>query len=358
MSQPITPPTELGLGLVSFWFSHATEIAARATSLDGVSVRAGWDSNAERGREYCASLSIPFIADLDALLAREDIHAVALCGPADQQAALALRAIAAGKHVIVEKPMATSAAEAQQVAVAARERGVQVMPAFNLRFNPAAEYVKSVVDSGVLGRITRVRRLHGHFDYEDVDYDADRIWAGWREGASELALGSIFHSGSHAALWFDWMFGMPSAVHARAWKTTPGLDVEDNATVLLTYPDFVASMETSETLVVQQAVTEIQGTEGAIFQLRGDLPAVRSRGQSSTAILQFDKNRGWFTPDLPAGFIRHEAKYSSAGRFLMALLQNEDVPTSVESGARSIAILEAARESAATGREVALDALD
>lgn len=344
----------LGLGIVSFWFSHAREICARARSMPGVRLVAAWDDDSVRGGGHAREMGIEFVPNLDELLGRADIDAVAVCGQPYQQAELTLRSVNAGKHVLVEKPMALTLSDARSVAGAALSVGVQVMPAHNLRFNPAAQYVKSVVDSGVLGSITRARRLHGHYDYERDGYDREAIMSTWKDPLRE-GRNSLFHSGSHGALWFDWMFGMPRSVTCSTWASLPGYGVEDNATVLLRYDNFVGSLETSETLATQHAVVEIHGTRGVVIQLRGDLPAIRARGSSSVPVLHYDCGRGWLVPDLPNQFIRHEPQYSSAGQFFEALLHDREVPTTVHSGVRSIAVLEAAVHADAVRKEVNLD---
>src|SRR5262249_25580599 len=150
--------------------------------------------------------------------------------------------------------------------------------------------------------------------------------------------------GAHAALWFHWMFGSPQSVQCMTSTITEGLPVEDNATILLRYSDgLIGAIETSETLLAQEIVLEIFGTEGVLVQHRGSLPSTRVTNSDPTPLRIFDRKANqWTIPSLPPHFLRHELDYSSAGQFLQVLLDGVDVPTTVVDGFDALAILSAA----------------
>lgn len=85
------------------------------------------------------------------------VDAVAIAAPAVQHAELALRAIAAGKHVFVEKPLAMNAADAEQVAAAAGRAGVRVVVGHVLLYHPAIRALFAKVEEGAIGALTHVR---------------------------------------------------------------------------------------------------------------------------------------------------------------------------------------------------------
>jgi len=89
----------------------------------------------------------------DALLADRDVQLVSICTHTETHVELALRAIAAGKHVLIEKPLALSAAECERVVAAAREATTRVMPALCVRFWPGWAWVRERIDSGEFGRV-------------------------------------------------------------------------------------------------------------------------------------------------------------------------------------------------------------
>ncbi len=93
----------------------------------------------------------------DAMLADPEIDVVDICTPTHTHHALALAALRAGKHVLCEKPMARTAAEAREMAAAAGEAGRVLMPAMCLRFWPEWAWLKEVVASERYGRVLSAR---------------------------------------------------------------------------------------------------------------------------------------------------------------------------------------------------------
>ncbi len=95
----------------------------------------------------------------EALLA-SDVDAVVIATPNDTHREIALAAVAAGKHVLCEKPLALNAADAREMAAAAEHRGVVNMTAFTYRFTPALQYLKRLIEDGELGHLRDVRAAY------------------------------------------------------------------------------------------------------------------------------------------------------------------------------------------------------
>jgi predicted dehydrogenase len=98
-----------------------------------------------------------FYRDPERLLARDDIDAVHVLTPTNSHMAMTLAALSAGKHVLVEKPIARKAAEARRMAEAAQSAGKLLMAAMDLRFRPDSDALRKFVASGELGRVSTVR---------------------------------------------------------------------------------------------------------------------------------------------------------------------------------------------------------
>lgn len=341
---------------LSFWFVHAEQFCDLAVQTPGVALTAVWDSDAARGERYSAKYGVPFEPDVERLLARDDVDAVSLCAEPFRHPALAEAAAAAGKHMLIEKPMAADLAGAARIVRAVDRAGVQAMPAYNLRFHPVSLALKQLVDAGELGRLTRARRLHGHsLAYERGGFDGRRIAdvLGWGDPVAERR-DSLFFAGSHAALWFQWMFGVPESVQCVTSTVTPHLPVEDNSVVLMKYADgLIATMESSETMLAQPSVAEIYGTDGVAVQTVGNLPSTRVWNLDTTPLRVFHRATAeWVVPALPPQFLRHELTYSPPGQFFLALMSGRPVPTTVHDGYDSLALLVAAEEASREGREV------
>lgn len=133
----------IGLDHIASFRMHP---AARVVALAEVSP--------ERGREAAARFGISDVAtDYRRLLSRDDIDVVSIALPNYLHARVALDALRAGKHVMLDKPMATSARDAERLSKEAARRGVLFMVGQNFRFNADTQTARSLVDSGVLGDI-------------------------------------------------------------------------------------------------------------------------------------------------------------------------------------------------------------
>lgn len=130
--------------------------------------------------------------DWRALITRDDIDLVDICTPGDSHAEIALAALAAGKHVLCEKPLANSVEEAEAMASAAEEaygRGQLAMVGFNYRRVPATALARTMVAEGRLGRLRHVRVTY----LQDwlVDPQAPLTWRLRKELAGSGALGDL-----------------------------------------------------------------------------------------------------------------------------------------------------------------------
>jgi predicted dehydrogenase len=134
--------------------------------------------------------------DWRAVLDRDDVHIVDICTPGILHHEIVLAALAAGKHVIVEKPLANTVAQAEEMAAAfdaARANGQHAIVNFNYRRVPAVALAKTLIDDGRIGRIRHVRISY----LQDwlSDPDSPMSWRLRREEAGSGALGDL---GSHA----------------------------------------------------------------------------------------------------------------------------------------------------------------
>ncbi|MEV0891785.1 Gfo/Idh/MocA family oxidoreductase [Promicromonospora sp. MEB111] len=111
---------------------------------------------------------------LDALLARDDIDAVAIATPARTHHAIALAALRAGKHVVVEKPIADRAAAATEMVAAARDRGLVLMTDHTYCYTPAVRKIRELVANGDLGEILYIDSVRINLGL--VQPDVDVFW--------------------------------------------------------------------------------------------------------------------------------------------------------------------------------------
>jgi predicted dehydrogenase len=147
-----TSAAPIRLGIVSFAHSHNYGFSAGALTLPGVSISAVWDDDAERGKAAAEQFGTDFEADLDALLARDDIDAAIVGSENVNHAKHTIAAANAGKHVLCEKPLATTVADAQAMVEACERNGVKLQTAFPVRFIPATIALRDAVRNGAVGK--------------------------------------------------------------------------------------------------------------------------------------------------------------------------------------------------------------
>ena len=148
-----------------------------AAGVAAAAAKLGWADSATDWRE---------------VVARDDIDLIDICTPGDTHAEIALAALAAGKHVLCEKPLANTVAEAREMAAAAaraQAQGVRSMCAFNYRRVPAVALMRQMVAAGRIGTIRHIRAVY----LQDwiVDPEFPLVWRLRKEVAGSGALGDI-----------------------------------------------------------------------------------------------------------------------------------------------------------------------
>jgi UDP-N-acetyl-2-amino-2-deoxyglucuronate dehydrogenase len=168
-------------------------------------------------------------ADPQALLARQDVDLVSVCTPPFTHAPLALEALRAGKHVLVEKPMATGLDECDVMLEAAERVGRTLAVVHQNRFRPEFLRLKALVDGGHLGPLDYVG-VHCLWWRGPRYYE--RWWRGtWdREGG-----GALLNHAIHALDLLVWIAGLPEEVDARLATRAHPVEVEDLAVALLRF---------------------------------------------------------------------------------------------------------------------------
>ena len=189
----------LGVGLIGYAFmgaahSHAWRTAPHFFDLPvrpELTVLAGRD--AVRVADAAGRLGWSSVeTDWRRVLEREDVDLVDVCTPGDTHAEIAIAALEAGKHVLCEKPLANSVAEAREMAEAAARaeaRGVRAMCGFNYRRVPAVALMRQLIRDGKVGTIRHVRAVY----LQDwiVDPEFPLVWRLRKDVAGSGALGDI-----------------------------------------------------------------------------------------------------------------------------------------------------------------------
>lgn len=149
-----------------------------------------------------AALDVPFFPSAEAMLdSGLEFDVVNVCTPNGLHAKHAMMAIQRGKHVVVEKPMALSKADGEQLIHAGLAKGVNIFCVMQNRYSPPSRWLKEIVDNGILGD-TYMVQLNCYWNRDDRYYKKD----GWK-GTADLDGGTLFTQFSHFVDIMYWVFG-------------------------------------------------------------------------------------------------------------------------------------------------------
>jgi UDP-N-acetyl-2-amino-2-deoxyglucuronate dehydrogenase len=185
---------------------HARLIASLAGSAE---LAAAADLELPRAKLAAEAHGADAYTSLDELLVRDDIDAVSVCLPSGSHAEAAVRALEAGKHVLIEKPIDITLAAADRIIAAERRSGKTVAVISQRRFQPAPRRVHDAVVAGSLGRVTS-GIVESTFWRSQEYYDS----GGWRGTWSQDGGGALMNQGIHAVDLLIWMLGNPVEVTA------------------------------------------------------------------------------------------------------------------------------------------------
>lgn len=197
----------IGTGFMGRMHAHAWRTAPRFFDLSPAPEAALLvGSDAGRTAAAAEEFGIPeSSSDWRSAIARDDVDIVDICTPGHTHAEIALAALAAGKHVLCEKPLANDVAEADRMAdaaAAAAEQGVVSMCGFSYRRTPALALAKKLIDDGRLGRIRHVRAQY----LQDWLTSPDAPFT-WRLDRTRAGSGTLGDIGAHSIDTAQWLTG-------------------------------------------------------------------------------------------------------------------------------------------------------
>ena len=232
--------------------------ARTISSLSGAEVGAVVDVQFDRAQDLAGRHQSRALSDIGQALSLPDIDAVAICTPSGDHGDLAVAALQAGKHVVVEKPLDVSVAAARRVAVAERDSGKRVTVISQHRFDPSSQVVREALSAGRLGRVTSASASISWWRNQAY-YDS----AGWRGTWAMDGGGALMNQGIHTVDLLVWFLGKPLEVFA--WTgllAHERIEVEDTAVATIRFD--------SGALAVIHATTSAYPGLNARLEVHGD----------------------------------------------------------------------------------------
>ncbi len=192
------------------------------------------DIDAAQGEKTAASANCKLFTSFDEVLADPAIDVVHLCTPHYLHAPMAIAAMKAGKDVLTEKPMAMGIYETMDMVRAARETGRTLGVCFQNRYNYTSQHVKSLLNSGSLGKVHGAKAMVTWG--RDAKYYGQAPWRGtWQyEGG-----GVLINQAIHTLDLLQWFLGLPVSVAAQmsCYQLQDCIEVEDTAHGIFTFAD-------------------------------------------------------------------------------------------------------------------------
>ena len=313
----------------------------------GLSLVGVCDTVADRARAAGEEFGVPWFRSEDEMLAAVACDVVAICTPSGLHPAHGTLAAKAGKHVIVEKPMAISLAAADELVHACDEAGVHLFVVKQNRLNPAIQLLRRAIDKGRFGRIfmanTTVRWSRPQEYYDQ---------APWR-GTWEFDGGAFMNQASHYVDLIQWLVGPVESVMAKTATLARRIETEDSGIAILRFRSgALGSIEVT-------MLTYPRNLEGSITIL-GERGTVKIGGTAVNRVdhwqfAEYDDDDKLIeaaatNPPNVYGF-GHEGYY----RNVLSVLRGEATPdTDGRAGRKSLELILGIYESAKTGREVPL----
>jgi predicted dehydrogenase len=326
---------------------NATEAAA-----SGACVIAGvYDVNVKVARDMAKRLGAAVYESYEQALARKDVDAVLLSTPHHVHKSMTVEAAAARKHVMVEKPMATTIADADEMIAACRRAGTALTVNYSFRYLPKIQKARQLVEAGALGEITGVQVIAHQF--KDPGY-----WMGarsnspddWRSSREKCGGGYLIMNVCHTIDYLYYITGLRGTrVYCEYQNASSPGDVEDVLSLTCRWGErAVGSISASSILRGGDASEErIFGTKGTLI-LNGDgLSMYSTRPIDGKKPGQLHHYRNFPVVSWTGEWVR---------RFVSAVREGRDPEISFKEGWENLAFITAAYRSQDVGRTVAIPA--
>lgn len=349
----------LGPGKVAHTHAHAL------MRIPAARLVAVWGRNPERTAAFAARYAATAYTDLAACLADPAVQAVIICTPHPQHAEEAVAAAEAGRHVLVEKPMALTVADCDRMIAAAHRAGVTLGVVSQRRLYAPVQRVKGAIEAGKIGQpILGTVTVLG---WRGPEYYAMDPWRGTWQGEGG---GILVNQAVHQLDLFQWFMG-PVAEVTGYWANLnhPYIEVEDTAVAAVR---FVSGALGTITVSNSQnpglyARIHVHGSNGATVGVQTDGGSMFYAGQAAT--VEPPINDVWTVPGEEALLAGWQAEDRAGGEtqdpmtyyhylqvadFVAALQEGRPPLVTGEEGRKVVALIEALYRAGREGRPVQL----
>jgi predicted dehydrogenase len=293
--------------------------------------------------DFCRTNSITLVDGYDAILHCADIDAVVLATPHSQHEAQALAALAAGKHVFVEKPLTLDLKSARRVVEAAQDAGLTLAVGLNRRFHPSVGELRNRVRAGRLGNIVAMVAQHSTSTAQFIPLD------NWRTAPDEAPGGAFTATGVHSLDHMIEFAGRVREVRCVTARHYPGR-ADDTTTLMLQFDSGASGLIFCSVATATNYEFTLYGTEGFGEISRSDLLRLRFVPASTAAPAGLVQA----PPDEILQFSGVNTLAAELNAFACAIRERKPYPVPVDEVLHGMAVFDAIVQSAPNGAIVAV----
>lgn len=217
------------------------------------------DVNPERVKKIADTYGIKAYTSYDDMLSDDEIDAVSICTPSGMHKSQAIKGLLSDKHVIVEKPMALTVADAEEICDTAKKSNKLFSVIFQMRYSEDIQYVKKIIDNGELGNLVLCNLSMKY--WRDKSYFEASPWRGTfaMDGG-----GALMNQGIHGIDIMHYLLGVPRIISAKVKTLVHKIEVEDTAVAAVEYPSGALGTIVAATSIIPGfgRRIEIHGTRG------------------------------------------------------------------------------------------------
>ncbi|QHT59412.1 Gfo/Idh/MocA family oxidoreductase [Paenibacillus lycopersici] len=331
----------IGCGTIADFHIEAIR-GLNGARLAAVSSRNGPKAQAVAEREGCA-----WTTDYKALLQRDDVDIVCVTTSSGSHYRIGCEALAAGKHVVIEKPVAMRAAEAAELCRLAADRGLTLSVVSQRRFEPIHREVKRILEEGRLGKLLLAEAEVPFFRTQDY-YDS----APWRGTIAEDG-GALMNQGIHAIDLLLWFAGEARALCGRTATQTHAMEAEDLGLAIVQFKNGALGTIMASTSIAPgfPAAIRLYGSEGTIKLEGSGIAHWTVPGYGTPPAFESSPAYGGVSDPRSISHLYHQLQLQNV---LEAVASGSKPLVSGEDGFRAVQLIEAVYESSAAGREIAI----
>ena len=252
------------LALVGAAHIHTPNFIKRLNERGDMSAVSVWDHDQARAAAAAEKLGAQVIDDLDTLYADAAVEAVIVCTETNRHEEVVMPAVAAGKHLFVEKPLGFASEDAYRMARAIEDAKLIFQTGYFMRGQPAHQFLKEHIDKGSFGTITRVRHSNCHSGSLGGWFDTD--WR-WMADPEQAGVGGFGDLGTHSLDILLWWLGEVETVTATTRVVTGRYgDCDESGEGLLRFKnEVIATLAAGWVDVADPVKLLISGTEGHAY---------------------------------------------------------------------------------------------